>query len=244
MGINMASKETDQHAITFAYQQEMYAHSTEQTIVDSQTDDQQSIMTRRDTALIQESDIQQIERIATAFSHRMSTASGPTFSHIDDLTALANNDPSLDPKNAEFNVSKWLKSFLTILEVDGEFAPQKTGVLFKELKVSGSNEAIQIQKTVWDLFKEPFTAPTRLYRGKSPPKVILNKFNGLVEGGELLIVLGRPGSGCSTLLKSLCGEKQGLQFDNNSSITYKGIPQKKMLSEFKGEVQYNQEVCL
>lgn len=88
----------------------------------------------------------------------------------------------------------------------------------------------------------------------------MKDFNGLLKKGELLLVLGRPGSGCSTLLKSICGELHGLDLDKESTIHYNGkvlsalsiiyradqnllgIPQSRMVKEFKGEVVYNQEV--
>ncbi|EQL02664.1 ATP-binding cassette transporter ABC1 [Ophiocordyceps sinensis CO18] len=78
--------------------------------------------------------------------------------------------------------------------------------------------------------------------GKKEPKQILQGFEGLVESGELLIVLGRPGSGCSTLLKTLCGELHGLALGAESNVHYNGIPQRQMQREFKGEAVYNQEV--
>jgi ATP-binding cassette subfamily G (WHITE) protein 2 (PDR) len=63
-----------------------------------------------------------------------------------------------------------------------------------------------------------------------------------MKSGEMLIVLGRPGSGCSTLLKTMTGEMHGLQVDEQSTIHYNGITQQQMMKEFKGEVVYNQEV--
>ena len=72
--------------------------------------------------------------------------------------------------------------------------------------------------------------------------MILNGFDGLLQPGELLIVLGRPGSGCSTLLKTMCGELHGLHVEDGSIVHYDGIPQKQMVKEFKGEIAYNQEV--
>jgi len=55
-------------------------------------------------------------------------------------------------------------------------------------------------------------------------------------------VLGRPGSGCSTFLKTICGELSGLDLDDSSVVEYNGISQHQMLKEFSGEVIYNQEV--
>lgn len=39
---------------------------------------------------------------------------------------------------------------------------------------------------------------------------------------EMLLVLGRPGSGCSTLLKTIAGETHGLNISENSHINYQG----------------------
>lgn len=89
-------------------------------------------------------------------------------------------------------------------------------------------------------------APLRLNEyfnfGHSSEKKILRNFEGYMKAGEMLIVLGRPGSGCSTFLKSICGEMAGLALKDGSVIDYDGIPQKTMLKAFKGEVVYNQEV--
>lgn len=200
-------------------------------------------LTRRNTDLIDESDRQELERIATVLSNRMSNIREADVQDLDGLTTIESGDPSLDPKSKEFDMAKWLNVSLQKLEAGG-YKHQQTGVLFKELSISGSGEAVQLQKTVGDMLTAPLRAAELFRRGKGSSKTILNKFNGLVKSGELLVVLGRPGSGCSTLLKSLCGELHGLQVHEESSITYKGVPQKQMLREFKGEMQYNQEVRL
>ena len=49
-------------------------------------------------------------------------------------------------------------------------------------------------------------------RGKRKIQILRN-FEGLVKSGEMLVVLGRPGSGCSTLLKSIAGETSGFYID-------------------------------
>ena len=51
---------------------------------------------------------------------------------------------------------------------------------------------------------------------------ILNNFEGLVKAGEMLVVLGSPGSGCSTLLRCLSGETHGLKIGERSQINYQG----------------------
>jgi ATP-binding cassette subfamily G (WHITE) protein 2 (PDR) len=147
-------------------------------------------------------------------------------------------DPAVDPSSEAFDLSKFLKMFRHNLEGEG-VEMKKLSVVYKNLNVFGSGKALQLQSTVSDIFMLPFRASE--YFGKSDRKQILHEFDGIIKAGELCIVLGRPGSGCSTLLKTLTGELHGLDTDK-SVIHYNGIPQNKMVKEFKGETVYNQEV--
>lgn len=63
-----------------------------------------------------------------------------------------------------------------------------------------------------------------LTRRQSSRINILRDFGGLLKSGEMLVVLGRPGSGCSTLLKVLAGQTYGLHIDDHSEISYQGEP--------------------
>jgi ABC-type multidrug transport system ATPase subunit len=147
-------------------------------------------------------------------------------------------DPSVDPSSDSFDLSKFLRMFRQQIEAEG-VELKKLSVVYKDLNVYGSGKAIQLQKTVSDVLMAPFRAGE--YFGKSERKQILHSFHGIIRAGELCVVLGRPGSGCSTLLKALTGELHGLDTDD-STIHYNGISQKRMIKEFKGEMVYNQEV--
>lgn len=60
--------------------------------------------------------------------------------------------------------------------------------------------------------------------GRGQTKIqILRDFEGLVRSGELLVVLGKPGSGCSTLLKTISGETHGFYIGEGSNINYQGM---------------------
>ncbi|KAH7157380.1 ATP-binding cassette transporter ABC1 [Dactylonectria estremocensis] len=195
---------------------------------------------RNSEAVVDMSDRNELVRIATALSRRHSIATGglPT---IHTLATQDENAPALDPHSDQFDLQKWLQNFVRTLRDQGVTAKQ-TGVLFKDLDVSGSGAALQVQETVGSTLLAPLRVGDFFSFAKPERKHILRSFDGLVRSGELLIVLGRPGSGCSTLLKTLCGELHGLSMDGNSSIHYNGIPQALMKKEFKGEAIYNQEV--
>ncbi|KAH7270978.1 ABC-2 type transporter-domain-containing protein [Fusarium solani] len=185
-------------------------------------------------------DRNELVRIATALSRRYSIATGEP-SRVHTLVTEDENVPALDPTSSQFDIYEWLQNFVQTLRNQGITA-KKTGVVWKNLNVSGTGAALQVQETVASMLMAPLRLGELFSFGKKEPKHILRSFDGLVKSGELLIVLGRPGSGCSTLLKTLCGELHGLSIAETSTIHYNGIPQKVMKKEFKGEAIYNQEV--
>lgn len=51
---------------------------------------------------------------------------------------------------------------------------------------------------------------------------ILKGVDGVLESGEMLVVLGPPGSGCSTFLKTIAGEMNGIYLDQGAELNYRG----------------------
>lgn len=56
----------------------------------------------------------------------------------------------------------------------------------------------------------------------------------------MCLVLGCPGAGCSTLLKTIAN-RRGEYADVGGDVRYAGIDAAEMAKYFKGEVTYNQE---
>ncbi|KAI0160533.1 ABC-2 type transporter-domain-containing protein [Xylariaceae sp. FL1272] len=71
---------------------------------------------------------------------------------------------------------------------------------------------------------------------------ILHNFEGIIQPGEMLLVLGRPGSGCATFLKTLAGHMEGLSIVDQSQILYQGIAYSKFHQQFQGERTYVAEL--
>lgn len=158
------------------------------------------------------------------------------------LVSITEDDPAINPTTAKFEPYKWAKRRLNQLDEQG-VTRQHAGVTFKNLSVSGSGTALQLQSTVDSVLLAPFR--TQSYKGlthSAPKRQILRDFDGVLKSGEMLMVLGRPGSGCSTFQKTICGELHGLEIHPDSNIHYNGISREKMHKEFKGECVYNQEV--
>ncbi|KAK1143727.1 hypothetical protein N8T08_006128 [Aspergillus melleus] len=202
---------------------------------------------RPSTIKIEADEIANLKRIASQRS-QMSKRRSSAYSRIvctagdgDSPRIISDNDPAINPQAPEFDLEKWLKWVIKGAQDNG-ISSSRAGIVFKNLNVSGSGAALQLQETVTSMFSIPTQVGEILRQRRSPPKLILKDFNGLLESGQLLLVLGRPGSGCSTFLKSLCGEVYGLDVDKRSVLHYNGVSQSGMMKEFKGEVVYNQEI--
>lgn len=182
-------------------------------------------------------DEEEISRIATSLSTPLRKVS-----RQDTLDGLAEDDPAVIPTSGKFDPYKWAR--LRIKQLDEEaILHERAGFVFKELNVSGTGAALQLQDTVGSVLLAPFRLGSLINLARSGHRrQILRNFDGVLRSGEMVMVLGRPGSGCSTFLKCICGELHGLDVHQQSTIHYNGIPMERMHKEFKGECVYNQEV--
>ncbi|KIV95220.1 hypothetical protein, variant [Exophiala mesophila] len=122
-----------------------------------------------------------------------------------------------------------------------------SGVVFRNLTVKGVGLGAALHPTVGDIFmnlprkiRTLFTRGAKAASGKPPVRELLSNFDGCVRPGELLLVLGRPGSGCSTFLKTFCNQRDGYEAVEGE-VTYGGTDAKRMKRDFRGEVIYNPE---
>ncbi|KAI1844016.1 hypothetical protein JX266_009882 [Neoarthrinium moseri] len=200
---------------------------------------------QRASSIIGENDRRELQRLATTLSRHPSLATRPrdprASTGLERIETIGDDDPRLRPDCKEFDVARWLKRFIDDMRAEG-LTLKQSGISYENLNVSGTAAALQLQDTVGSMLTAPLRLGEMFSFGRKEHKKILQNFDGLVRSGELLIVLGRPGSGCSTLLKTMCGELHGLTVDDQSTISYNGVPQKIMMKEFRGETPYNQEV--
>jgi ATP-binding cassette subfamily G (WHITE) protein 2 (PDR) len=153
-------------------------------------------------------------------------------------------NPSLDPQSGKFSARAWCKALLAIQSRDPERYPERTaGIAYKNLSVHGFGVPTDYQKTFGNYPLEIGGLFQRLIGKREKTKIqILKDFDGLVRSGEMLVVLGRPGSGCSTLLKTIAGETNGFFVDDRSHLNYQGITAAQMHHDFRGECIYQAEV--
>ncbi|GKT42486.1 ZEB2-regulated ABC transporter 1 [Colletotrichum spaethianum] len=150
----------------------------------------------------------------------------------------------LDPFSPRFDSVKWMQALVQMFESGLESAPQKrAGVAFRNLTVFGHGSEVQYQKSTGNVPYSILLSLLGKITGRSFKRInILQEFEGVVHPGELLLVLGPPGSGCSTLLKTLSGRTEGFNIDRDSYINYRGINPQQMHNWFRADVLYNAEV--
>jgi ATP-binding cassette, subfamily G (WHITE), member 2, SNQ2 len=121
------------------------------------------------------------------------------------------------------------------------------GVVFRDLTVKGMGLGAALQPSVGAIFlglprflKKLIIRGPKAATAKPLVRGLLSDFNGCIKPGEMLLVLGKPGSGCSTFLKILGNQRFGYE-DVQGDVTYGGTDAKKMAKDFRGEVLYNPE---
>ncbi|KAF3390870.1 Multidrug resistance protein CDR1 [Talaromyces pinophilus] len=154
------------------------------------------------------------------------------------------DDPesSLNPHSPNFRARDWIKMLFELRSQDPVNFPQKkAGISFRNLSVHGFGSPTDYQKNVLNSVLEIGTLVRRAVGAKMQKVQILRDFEGLVKSGEMLVVLGRPGSGCTTLLKTIAGEMNGINMSDDAVVNYQGVPVKEMHNNFKGEAIYTAE---
>ena len=136
------------------------------------------------------------------------------------LQKLGLVDETLNPSNPTFDFQKWSQALVNLRSRLDLPTPPRSGFCFKNLSVNGSGPVIEQQDTLWTLLTQPFNIRS-LFRSKET-RCILTALDGVVQKGQLLLVLGRPGSGCSTFLKTIAGEMQSLEINSSSVLHYSG----------------------
>ncbi|CAI4214415.1 unnamed protein product [Parascedosporium putredinis] len=121
-------------------------------------------------------------------------------------------------------------------------APRTTGVAFRNLSAFGFGTSTSFQNSVGNVYLKSVSALRKVSGAKEQRIDILHGLEGVVHSGEMLAVLGPPGSGCSTFLKTIAGDTHGYHVSDDAVINYQGVHPKEMRTAFRGEAIYTAEV--
>lgn len=205
---------------------------------------------RRDLSYLSKKSLKEARSLSRSRSRATSgkTARRAT-SHaaIDDAETGSAGAPD-EQDDDDFELDKFIREGHFEKRKDGESA-KKVGVVFKSLTVEGAGDTVQFVKTLPDAVLASFGPDLYRLLSKFIPflrpdsgkrRTLLQDFSGVVRGGEMMLVLGRPGSGCSTFLKAIANDRDSYA-SVKGEVTYGGMPAGKQKKMYRGEVSYNPE---
>jgi ATP-binding cassette subfamily G (WHITE) protein 2 (SNQ2) len=180
-----------------------------------------------------------------SIQHQQSTA------HTDDNADEKPDDveAAADDEDDGFELHQFMKEGHFEKRKNGESA-KKVGVVWKNLTVKGLGSTATFARTLPDAILGTFGPdlykivsgflPALKLSSHSQTRTLVNDFSGVVKDGEMVLVLGRPGSGCSTFLKAIANNRESYA-SVEGDVSYGGIPADKQKKQFRGEVNYNPE---
>ncbi|KAI8095109.1 ABC-2 type transporter-domain-containing protein [Gilbertella persicaria] len=135
-----------------------------------------------------------------------------------------------------------LTDFLRDQNDQGEaagFYPKQMGVIWKNLTVQGLGADAKTIPTNYTWMRD-FVKFWKWGKHQGHDFTILRDNDGFVKDGEMLLVLGRPGAGCTTLLRVLSNMRASYT-KIEGDVHYGGIEAREFAKYFRGEVCYNEE---
>ncbi|KAK2052333.1 ABC-2 type transporter [Colletotrichum caudatum] len=160
--------------------------------------------------------------------------------------------PDLSGEDGEdqFNLADFLRKGIIDKRTPSGDTTKRLGVSFKNLTVKGVEASRKKVITfpiyllnsfgpdLYNFFCGVF--PVLAPQGRDSTVEIIRNMTGTVRHGEIMLVLGRPGSGCSTFLKTIANRRDEYP-SVEGEVRYGSIPAKEQLKRFRGEVVYCEE---
>lgn len=157
-------------------------------------------------------------------ARKITSQSEKTFDTSDANPFQPEKDSEIDPSSPNFRARSWAKALFSLQSKDPEKYPRRSaGIAFRNLHAFGYGVPTDYQKTVGNVLLEAVGLVRNVFGIGRRRIDILRGFDGIVEAGEMLVVLGPPGSGCTTFLKTISGETHGFSIDPESYMNYQGM---------------------
>ena len=174
-----------------------------------------------------------------------------------DIEQPSPSHPELTPHDTDggFNLRQWIENRNSVEESQG-IPHKRMGLSWRDLSVyapSGSStsfiktlpeailgsfglDALNFVRNVFAQSNKKKDLDSRNM------KMIIGGHEGVLKPGEMLLVLGRPGSGCSTFLQAVTSSlPSSLTLHPSSTISYGGFSPSEITRKLRGEVVYSGE---
>ncbi|KAG4442743.1 hypothetical protein IFR05_001760 [Cadophora sp. M221] len=199
----------------------------------------------------QSSGLKRITTTGTRRSHKTRTNDPEPDVEAQNVEKPEGEDEDVEEEEEEdFQLADFLRDGHFEKRQEGRSA-KKVGVVYKHLTVQGVGATRIFVRTLPsavlgtfgpDLYAllSRFIPALPQPGGSGEKRDLIHDFTGVVRDGEMLLVLGRPGSGCSTFLKAVSNKRDGFA-GVEGEVSYGGIPAEEQIKKYKGEVNYNEE---
>ncbi|GAC94574.1 drug exporter [Pseudozyma hubeiensis SY62] len=180
----------------------------------------------------------EFSRLQTSLSRQ----SEATRQHSQEPNDIEAGQKANDDDDEDFDLVQYLRSVQSENSQAG-IKSKHIGVSWSDLEVLGNDSMSLNIKTFPDAITETFVGPifyilNRLKKNRG--RKLLQNFTGVAKPGEMVLVVGRPGSGCSTFLKTIANHRGGY-IGVNGNVKYGGISSQEFASKYQGEAVYNEE---
>jgi ATP-binding cassette, subfamily G (WHITE), member 2, SNQ2 len=151
-----------------------------------------------------------------------------------------------ESEEVPFDLESTLRGYKATDEESG-IRSKRIGVIWEGLTVTGQGGVTNFVKTFPDAFISffnVFETAMHIFRvgRKGRECNILKDFRGVTKPGEMVLVLGKPGSGCTTFLKVIANQRFGYS-SVTGELLYGPFDAETFAKQYRGEAVYNQ-VCI
>ncbi len=176
-------------------------------------------------------------------SHLSRVASRPKSAADIEKVNSTSGTPASDENAEQFDLEAVLRGGLDAERAAG-IRPKHIGVYWDALTVKGMGSMTNFVKTFPDAFVDfvDIVTPIKGLFGignKGVEATLLDNFRGVCKPGEMILVLGKPGSGCTTFLKAIANQRYG--YTGVTGDVLYGPFTAKEFKQYRGEAVYNQE---
>ncbi|KAK5938051.1 ATP-binding cassette transporter snq2 [Knufia obscura] len=194
-------------------------------------------------------DVEQAERDFADLSKQFSRENRRTMSRVASRASNAKGANDIEKAISSTSGEEW--SLENVLrgnreaELEAGIKSKHIGVIWEGLTVRGLGGVKIFVKVFPEAFVDFFNIYGKvkdiLGLGKKGREFnILEGFRGVAKPGEMVLVLGRPGSGCTTFLRTITNQRIGYT-GIEGDVTYGPFDAKTFEKYYRGEAVYNQE---
>ncbi|EEA25209.1 hypothetical protein TMatcc_006570 [Talaromyces marneffei ATCC 18224] len=129
-------------------------------------------------------------------------------------------------------------SSLTVAESGSHQVQKRLTLTFRRINVRVTAPDAALGDTLLSV-ADPRQFIKGFYKSQQPKRTILKDVSGQVRPGEMLLVLGRPGSGCTSLLRVLSNDRDS--FDEIDGETRYGSMDHREAKRYRQQIMFNNE---